>query len=253
MVPTQFNAIFSLSDEVRSGYQCSNFRTLISNAAPLPQKTKERIIDYFGEDRLHECYGSTEGGIVCSLKPVDQLRKIKCVGNPFPCTEVRIFNEQGGQVVNGEIGELYSRSPFLFGGYWGKPEETNNSLRKGWFSAGDMAMYDEEGYIYLVDRKKDMIISGGVNIFPRDIEEVLHAHADILEAAVIGVEDDYWGEKVKAFVVLRKGETIEAEALKEYCDGKLAAYKIPKEYEFIDALPRNAAGKVLRRALRPEN
>lgn len=253
MVPTHFNAIFSLSDEVRSGYQFSNFRTLISNAAPLPQKTKERIIDYFGEDRLHECYGSTEGGIVCSLKPVDQLRKIKCVGNPFPCTEVRIFNEQGGQVVSGEIGELYSRSPFLFGGYWGKPEETNNSLRKGWFSAGDMAMYDEEGYIYLVDRKKDMIISGGVNIFPRDIEEVLHAHADILEAAVIGVEDDYWGEKVKAFVVLRKGETIEAEALNEYCDGKLAAYKIPKEYEFIDALPRNAAGKVLRRALRPEN
>ncbi len=130
------------------------------------------------------------------------------------------------------------------------PEETNTSLKDGWFSAGDMARFDEEGYVYLVDRKTDLIISGGVNIFPRDIEEVLHAHPEVLEAAAVGVEDAYWGEKVKAFVVTRSDAKLTEKILSSYCDGKLAAYKIPKEFVFIDALPRNAAGKVLRRSLR---
>jgi long-chain acyl-CoA synthetase len=250
MVPTHFNAIFALPDNVLTKYSFPEFRTLISNAAPLPQATKERIVGYFGDGRLHECYGSTEGGIVCSLRPVDQLRKVKCVGKPFPCTEVKIVDKEGSDVEVGEIGELFSRSPYLFSGYWQKPEETQGAVKNGWFSAGDMAMYDDEGYIYLVDRMKDMIISGGVNIYPRDIEEVLHTHPDVAEAAVIGVADDYWGEKVKAYVVARDTQVLTDEILLTHCEGKLASYKMPKEFSFIDALPRNAAGKVLRRALR---
>ena len=250
MVPTHFNALFALPESVRNQFSFPNLRTIMSNAAPLPQTTKERIVEYFGDGLLHELYGSTEGGIVCNLRPVDQLRKVKCVGRPFPCTHVKLLDENGDETPEGEVGELFSRSPFLFNGYWQKPEATNEAYRDGWFSAGDLAKFDEEGYIYLVDRKTDLIISGGVNIYPRDIEEVLHSHKAVAEAAVIGVADDYWGEKVKAFVVLREGQQLTTEELINHCEGKLASYKHPKEFSFIDALPRNAAGKVLRRELR---
>ena len=249
MVPTHFNAIFALGESTLSQYQFPSLRTLISNAAPLPQSSKEKIVGYFGQGILFECYGSTEGAIA-NLRPADQLRKTKCVGKPFPCTQVRLLDENGKEVERGEIGELYSRSPFLFSGYWGKDEATKNSLRRGWFSAGDMAMQDDEGYLYIVDRKNDMIISGGVNIYPRDIEEVLHSHEDIIEAAVVGVPDDYWGEKILAVIVCKDEMILNDEKLDEYCRQHLADYKVPKEYKEIEQLPRNAAGKVLRRELK---
>ncbi|MEQ8388070.1 MAG: AMP-binding protein [Alphaproteobacteria bacterium] len=250
MVPTHFNAIFALGAKTLGQYQAPSLHTIISNAAPLPQATKEKIVDHFGEGRLHETYGSTEGGIVTNLRPPDQLRKTRCVGQPFPCTFVKLLDEAGQEVPDGEVGELHSYSPFLFNGYWGMPEATADSLKEGWLSVGDMARKDEEGYYYIVDRKKDVIISGGVNIYPREIEEVLHTHPAVAEAAVIGIEDDYWGEAAKAIVSLRAGEAATADEIIDFCRTSLAGYKIPKIVSFTEALPRNAAGKVLKRDLR---
>jgi long-chain acyl-CoA synthetase len=250
MVPTHFHSIFALEKPVLDRYRREALRTIISNAAPLPQATKEKIVDFFGPDLLHETYGSTESGIVCNLRPQDQLRKVKCVGLPFPNTEVRVLDDAGNEVAPNAVGELFSRSPYHYNGYWGREEETRAAFRGDWFSAGDMAVRDEEGYIYLVDRKKDMVISGGINVYPREIEEVLFTHPAVAEAAVIGIPDDHWGEVLKAFVVVRRGASPDAEELLAHCRATLAGYKIPKAVEFIGALPRNTAGKVLKTELR---
>ncbi|HKJ09885.1 MAG TPA: AMP-binding protein [Gammaproteobacteria bacterium] len=250
MVPTHFQAVFALDEGVLNGHRTPALRTIVSNAAPLAQATKERIVGYFGEGILHETYGSTEAGIVCNLRPEDQLRKQQCVGLPFPCTEVRLLGDDGLDVAPGEVGELYSRSPYLFNGYWGRPEATAAALREGWLTVGDLARRDEEGYLYIVDRKKDMIISGGVNVYPREIEEWLLRHSAVAEAAVIGVPDEYWGEAVQACVVRRPGAKVTAGQLMAHCEGHLARYKLPRAIAFVDALPRNAAGKVLKRQMR---
>jgi long-chain acyl-CoA synthetase len=250
MVPTHFAALFGLGEETLLRYDTGTLRTLISNAAPLSQVMKERIVAHFGEGVLFEIYGSTEAGIVSSLHPADQLRKEQCVGVPFPCTTVRLLDEQGEDVAPGEVGELYSRSPYLFNGYWKQPEQTAACFRDGFFSAGDLARQDDEGYIYLVDRKKDMIVSGGVNIYPREIEEVLARHPDVGEVAVFGVPDDFWGEAVHAAVVLLPGQSASEEALLDYCAEYLSNYKRPKAIDFVVSLPKNATGKILRRDLR---
>jgi long-chain acyl-CoA synthetase len=248
MVPTHFNAIFGLPQAIQDRVRRSSLKTVISNAAPLPQPTKERIVDLFGAGLLHETYGSTEGGIVTNLRPEHQLRKQRCVGLPFPMTEIRLLGEDGAVVGQGEVGELFSRSPYLFNGYWGRSLDDLPSLRDGFVSAGDLARMDDEGFIYIVDRKTDMIISGGINIYPREVEEVLAAHPAVVEAAVVGVPDDYWGEAVLAFVVA--GRAVDAETLVAYCAERLARYKAPKRILFIDALPRNTGAKVNKRALR---
>jgi long-chain acyl-CoA synthetase len=250
LVPTHFHAIFGLEQQILARYQRGTLRTIISNAAPLAQATKERIVDFFGDGLLHETYGSTESGIVCNLRPQDQLRKVKCVGQPFPNTEVRVLDDEGREVGPDTVGELFSRSPYHYNGYWGRAEETRASFRGDWFSAGDMAVRDDEGYIYLVDRKKDLVISGGINVYPREIEEVLFAHPSVADAAVIGIPDDYWGEVLKAFVVLRRDARPSADELLAHCRASLAGYKIPKTVEFMDMLPRNTAGKVLKTTLR---
>ncbi len=253
MVPTHYHAILAMEDSILERYRAHHLTSLISNAAALPQATKERVIAQFGEGMLHETYGSTEAGIVTNIRPADQLRKIQCVGHPFPCTRVRLLDGEGGEVPQGEVGELYSNSPYLFNGYWEKPEETAAIVRDGWVTAGDMARRDEEGYIFLVDRKKDMIISGGVNIYPREIEEVLIRHPAIAECAVVGIEDSYWGEKVKAFLVAAGEEMPEAEEIIAFGKESLAPHKVPKEIAYIDALPRNPAGKILKRTLREQS
>ena len=250
MVPTHFHALFALGERLPDRSSIRTLKTIISNAAPLPQATKERIVDYFGPGMLHETYGSTEGGIVTNLRPADQLIKLGCVGHPFPCTEVRIVNSDGHETVAGEVGDLLSRSPYLFNGYWQRPAETAAAIRDGWLTVGDLARRDEDGYIYLVDRKDDMIISGGMNIYPREIEEVLHTHPCVAEAAVIGVPDEYWGQRVCGFIVVRAGASVNEAELIDYCRNKLAGYKIPRMITTIAALPRNAAGKILKTALR---
>ena len=250
MVPTLFNAIFALEQPLLDRYRGSPLRALMSNAAPLPQRTKEVIIDYFGEGLLHEMYGSTEGGIVTSLRPKDQLRKAQCVGHPFTMNEVKLLDEAGQPVVRGQVGELFNKSPCLFLGYWNNPEATGAAMRDGWFSAGDLAWEDEDGCYYIVDRKKDMYISGGVNVFPREVEEFLFRLPGVADAAVVGVPDAYWGETGKAFLVMRPGEAIAPDDVFAACKQGLAGFKVPRHVTFVDSLPRNAAGKVLKTDLR---
>ena len=250
MVPTLFNAIFNLEQPILDRWRKMSLKGLVSNAAPLPQRTKEVITDYFGEGLLHECYGSTEGGIVCNLRPADQLRKQQCVGHPFMMNAVKLLDDAGQPTRPGEVGELYNNSPCLFLGYWNNPEATQTSMRDGWFSAGDLAWQDEDGCYYIVDRKKDMYISGGVNVFPREVEELLFRLPGVADASVVGVPDEYWGEAGKAFLVMRPGATIEPDAVLAACKQSLAGYKVPRHVAFIDGLPRNAAGKVLKTELR---
>ncbi|MXW90371.1 MAG: AMP-binding protein [Rhodospirillaceae bacterium] len=250
-VPTHFHSVFALERPVLERYRAfERLKAIVSNAAPLAQATKERIVDYFGEGVLHETYGSTEAGIVTNLRPADQLVKQRCVGLPFVASHVRLLDDDGREVAPGEVGELFSNSPYIFNGYWGKPEETAACFRGDWFSAGDMATRDEEGFVYLVDRKKDMVISGGINIYPREIEEILFRHPGVADVAVIGVPNEKWGEELKGFVVPQPGAAPEARALETFCREHLSPYKVPKTFEFTGALPRNAAGKVLKRKLR---
>jgi long-chain acyl-CoA synthetase len=227
-----------------------SLRAVISNAAPLPQAMKEKIVEFFGDGLLHETYGSTEASIVSNLRPPDQLRKQQCVGQPFPYTLVELRDDDGNEVGADEVGELFSRSPYLFDGYWQRPEETEAAYHDGWVTVGDMARRDDEGHLYIVDRKKDMVISGGVNIYPREIEEILFAHPQIADVAVIGVPDDKWGERLKAFVVKGKDADLDQDAVIAYCEGRISSMKTPKEVAFIDLLPRNAGGKVLKTDLR---
>jgi len=252
MVPTHFQSIFGLPEpflDLNRG-RATRLRTIISNAAALPQAMKERIVDYWGAGRLHETYGSTEAGIVTNLRPRYQLTSRQSVGPAFALNELRLIDDSGNDVPRGEVGELYSRSPYIFEGYWGQEEETAAAMRDGWVSAGDLARQDEEGFVYIVDRKKDMVISGGLNVYPREIEEVLHQHPAVREAAVVGIPDEFFGEALRAFVVLHSGESVDASTLESHCRNVLAGYKIPKSLRFVNELPRNAGGKVLKTTLR---
>ena len=251
LVPTLFHAMFGLEQSILDANRGAEMKSIISNAAPLPQATKEQIVDYYGEGKLFECYGSTEAGVVTNLRPQDQLRKLQCVGLPFASTDVELRDNEGKQVGPDEVGELFARGPSLFNGYWKRPAETDAAFHGDWVTVGDLAKKDEEGYLYIVDRKKDMIISGGINIYPREIEEVLHGHPSLADVAVIGVPDEKWGERLKAYLVKKPGAPdLAAEELESFLDGKVARYKIPRELTYIDNLPRNANGKVLKTELK---
>ncbi|MGI9485923.1 MAG: class I adenylate-forming enzyme family protein [Geminicoccaceae bacterium] len=249
VVPTQLHGLFDLPERDLARLSEHNFRSIICNAAPLPEETKHKALEHFGDGCLHETYGSTEAGVVTNLYPDEMRRKQNCAGRPIAGQHVRLLGEDGAPVAASEIGELFSNGPTLFNGYLNKPEETAASFRDGWFSAGDLAREDEEGFIHIMDRKKDMILSGGVNIYPRDIEEVLYTLPGIAEAAVVGVPDRRWGEAVCAF--LRPVDTPpEEQAVLAACRAGLAPHKVPKTIRFVEEIPRNAAGKVLKRALR---
>lgn len=250
MVPTHLHAILQLNKDFLSNNRPTSLKSLISNAAPLPQSVKERIIDLWGKDILHETYGSTEVGIACNLQPKDQLRKTSCVGLSLPNCANKILNEEGFEVAPNEVGELYTNSPFIFNGYWRDGKVVSPILNEGWFSAGDLAKKDEEGFIYIVGRKTDLVISGGINIYPRQIEETLHRHPGISEAAVIGVPDDQWGEKLRAFIVTYDGQDINSDELTKFCKLELSSFKIPKDFVLVDYLPRNPSGKILKRLLK---
>ncbi len=251
MVPTYFHRMFALEPALLSKYQPKTLKAIISGAAPLLQDTKETIVEYFGDGLLYETYGSTEGGFVTDLRPADQLRKERCVGLAFPNTQVRILDDAGNDVAQGCVGEVHGLSTMHFNGYWGMPDATAACLNGPWLAVGDMGRFDEEGYLYLVERKKDVIISGGVNVYPREIEEVLQSHPAMLEVAVIGVEDAEWGEAVKAVVVL--GDGVSEDELLSYCRERLAKYKLPKHFARVEALPRNSAGKVSKEQLRTQD
>lgn len=250
MVPTHFQMIFELPADVTDPYRLPPIKTIISNAAPLSQAMKEKIIPWFGEGILHEIYASTEAGLVCNMRPAWHLAKARCVGTPIPHVSVEVRREDGSVCDVEEIGELFSRSPMHFNGYWHRDEETASAIQGDWVSVGDMAKRDADGFLYIVDRKKDMVISGGVNIYPREIEEVLVRHPAIAEVSVVGIPDERWGETLKAFAALKPGASLEPEDLAAFCEGKVTAYKIPRLLQIVEALPRNANGKVLKRDLR---
>jgi len=249
MVPTHFAALFAAGERARR-YDVSSLKAVISGTAPLAQSMKAEIIARFGEGRLFERYGTTETNIACALRPADQLRKIACVGQPLPATHLKVLDNEGNDCPTGEVGELAVASPYLFSGYLNLPEATEKSMQGDWFVTGDLARIDEEGYVYLVDRKNDMIISGGENVYPREVEEVLLSHPAVAECAAAGLPHAYWGEQVTAWVVIRGNLNIDSEALISHCRERLSPYKVPKEIRQVAALPRNSMGKILRRQLR---
>jgi fatty-acyl-CoA synthase len=225
-------------------------RFCISGGAPHPLAVMEAVAARgFG---FLQGYGLTETSPGGTLMPVDDWRrKLATAGKPFLHVELRVVDENGERCAPNEIGEVQFRGPNVFAGYWQRPDATGEAFTDdGWFRTGDLGRLDDEGFLMLVDRKKDMVITGGENVYSAEVEDVLFAHAAVAEAAIIGVPDPKWGEAVFAVVVLRPGMRVSADALGEHCRARLAKYKTPKGYAFIDALPRNAAGKVLKRELR---
>ncbi len=252
MVPTMFAAIFDLPDARRERGR-GVIRTILSNASALPEHLKHRILEQWPGVRLFEIYGSTEAGTVSSLRPEDQRRKQRCVGLPLALTDVRLLDDDGEEVADGETGQLYAASPYLFSGYYNNRIATEAVTRDGYVSSGDLARRDAEGYLYIVGRVSDVIISGGVNVYPREVEELLAEHPTVREAAVFSVPDARWGEAVHAVLVLSPGMTSPStEELLEHCRRGLAPAKIPKSFAFRDELPRTGTGKVVKRVLREE-
>lgn len=237
-----------------SDYDTSTLRVALSGAAVLPvevlEKTLKAIPSLIG---VYNIFGMTETtAAVVMLHPEDALQKKGSVGQRMINSEARIVDDDDKDVPVGEVGEIIYKGPTVLKEYYKNPEGTAEAMKGGWFHSGDLVREDEEGFIYVVDRKKDMIISGAENIYPAEVEEVLFTHPKILEAAVIGVPDPKWGENVKAFVVTKEGENLTQEEVIDHCKRYLASYKKPKTVEFLDELPRNAAGKVLKTELRKD-
>ncbi|HEY7181296.1 MAG TPA: long-chain fatty acid--CoA ligase [Blastocatellia bacterium] len=228
-----------------------NVRRFNSGSAPLPLEVIERFEKMSGA-MLYEGYGLTEASPTTHSTPTLAKRKIGSVGLPFPSTECKIVDLETGERILpvGEAGELCVRGPQVMKGYWNRPDETAIALRDGWLYTGDVARMDEDGFFYIVQRKKDMIIVSGFNVYPNEVEEVIFTHPAVLEAAVIGVPDSYRGEAVKAFITLRPGASATAEEVIAFCGASLAKYKVPTLVEFLPSLPKSAVGKVLRRELR---
>ncbi|MDY0322911.1 MAG: long-chain fatty acid--CoA ligase [Candidatus Carbobacillus sp.] len=233
-------------------YDLTSIDACISGSAPLPLEV-QRQFESLTKGRIVEGYGLSETSPVTHANPMYDFRKNGSIGLPWPDTDAMIVDvETGGPAPIGQSGEVAIRGPQVMKGYWRKPEETAKVFMDGWFLTGDIGKMDEDGFFYIVDRKKDMIIAGGYNIYPREVEEVLFAHPAIQEAAVVGVPDPYRGETVKAYIVLKPGHTVTEKELDAYARSKLAAYKIPRIYEFRKELPKTTVGKVLRRVLADE-
>jgi long-chain acyl-CoA synthetase len=250
-VPTMINAVINhpKAEKLELGKKLGLFN---SGGGPMPleliEQTKDMGINY------GEGWGMTETTSLGMANPLLGLKKAGSIGIPFPDTDVRIVDLAEGteEVPKGEPGELIVKSPLVMKEYWNNPEETAGQLRDGWIFTGDIAAQDEDDYFAIVDRKKDMIIAGGYNIYPREIDEVLYQHPKIQDAVAVGIPDEYRGETVKAFIVPRQGETLTEEEVSEFCKKKLAAYKRPKIVEFRKELPKSAVGKILRKVLRDE-
>jgi long-chain acyl-CoA synthetase len=234
-------------------YDLSSIRYCISGSAPMPTAVMERFRSLTGA-HIVEGYGLTEASPVTHLNPLEGVRKPGSIGLPFPDTDAAIVDMEVGTipVPPGKVGELVIRGPQVMQGYWKRPDETASVLRNGWLYTGDIATMDEEGYFFIVDRKKDLIISGGYNVYPREIDEVLHDHPAVKEAVTVGVQHATRGEIIKAYIVLKEGYSATKTDIIAFCREKLANYKVPKQVEFRDELPKTLVGKVLRRAIREE-
>ena len=247
-VPTMYVALNSHPKV--SEYDLRSIKLCNSGAAPLPLEVQQTFAELTGA-KLSEGYGLSEAPTATHANPVVGMRKTGTIGVPLPDVEAKIMDAETGEkeLPVGEVGELVIRAPQVMKGYWNRPEETEMALRKGWLYTGDLATMDEDGFFSIVDRKKEMIIAGGFNIYPREVEEVLYEHPKIKEAVCFGVPDPYRGQTVKVCIVLREGETVTPDEITEFCQPRLARYKMPKLVEFRDGLPKTLIGKVLRRVL----
>ncbi len=250
-VPTLINALVNHPKAAELDL-AKKLKLLNSGAAPMPVELIEQIKDmgiFFSEG-----YGLSESTSLGISNPILGLKKVGSIGIPFPDNDVRLVDIETGEkdVSRGQPGEIIMKGPLIMQGYWNNPQETAGQLKDGWLYTGDIAIQDEDGYLFIVDRKKDMIIAGGFNVYPREIDEVLFQHPKVQEAVSVGVADPYRGETVKAYVVLKPGERATEEEIIAFCKEKLAAYKIPKKVEFRASLPKSAIGKVLRKVLREE-
>jgi long-chain acyl-CoA synthetase len=251
MVPTMITRILELPEEVKAKYDISSLTSLGCSSAPLLTKTKETALDFFKNVRFSEGYGSTETGALTTLRHKDQMHKIRSIGQPNPGIEIKLLDDDGNVITKPQQqGILWAKARSAFIGYYKDPEKTAESIDGEWSTAGDVAYFDEEGYYYLADRKHDMIISGGENIYPAEIEEVITQLPEVSEVAVIGVPNEEWGEEVKSLVIVKEGKTITAQEILDYCKQNLAGYKRPRTVELVDDFPRTATGKVLKRILR---
>ena len=250
-VPTMYIAIINYPH--LKGYDLTSLRSCISGAASLPLEIQKKFEELTG-CRLLEGYGLSEASPVTHINPIYGEGRSGSIGIPIPSTLAKIVGMENPDedMAIGEVGQLAIKGPQVMQGYLNQPEETAEVLRDGWLLTGDLARMDEDGFFYIVDRQKEMIISGGYNIYPREVEEVLYAHGKIMEAAVVGLPDPYRGEIVKAYVVLKEGESMTEEEVIDYCKGKLARYKVPRSAEFRAELPKSLVGKVMKRLLLEE-
>jgi long-chain acyl-CoA synthetase len=250
-IPALFVALNSYHDIDK--VDLTAIKAVFSGAAPLPVEVMEKFEARTGA-RIAEAYGMTEASSVTHVNPLKGQRKFGSIGVPIIGTDAKIVDTEDPtrELPQGEVGELMVKGPQVMQGYWNAPDETAHTLIDGWVRTGDVARMDEEGYFYIVDRKKDMILSAGYNVYPREVEEVLYQHPKVLEAAVIGLPDDMRGEKITAYLVLKPGETATAAEIRAFCRERLAQYKQPRTIVFRDNLPKALTGKILRRQLREE-
>jgi long-chain acyl-CoA synthetase len=230
----------------------SSVRIAVSGAAPLPGAVLEEFEKRFGVP-IWEGYGLTETAPGVTSNAMGEHPKPNSIGRPLPEVQIRLVDEHGEEVEEGDPGEIVVRGPNVFGGYWRQEAETSKAIRDGWFHTGDVAYADENGYLYLVDRKKDLIIVSGFNVYPREVEEVLFRHPKVADAAVIGIPHPYTGEAVKAMIVLKPGERATEEEIVDFCKRSIARFKCPATVEFVTELPHTQTGKVLKRALRDQD
>jgi long-chain acyl-CoA synthetase len=258
LVPTMINFLINHPDIAK--HDLSSLRRITYGASPMPVELLKRAMKVFPGVEFFQGYGQSESSpLLTTLMPEDHVtegpeqitRRLASCGRPVIGVEVEVVDENDRRVKSGEVGEVVARGPNVMMGYWKRPEETAATLRGGWLRTGDMATIDEDGYIYLVDRKKDMIISGGENVYSTEVENVIYQHPAAREAAVIGVPDDKWGEAVKAIVTLKDGASLTESELIEFCASRLADYKVPKSVEIREGeLPKSGAGKILKKELR---
>ncbi|WP_137893003.1 AMP-binding protein [Ramlibacter sp. 2FC] len=255
LVPTHYIMMLGLPADTKAKYDVSAVEKLMISSAPARKDTKLAIMEFFRNGKLYELYGSTEAGWVTLLRPHEQFDRLGSVGREWAGSgAIRLLDPEGREVPDGEVGELFSRTPYVFDGYWKNPEKTSEALRGDWCSVGDMARRDADGYIHLVDRKSNMIISGGENVYPSEVEGVIGAHPKVKDVAVLGLPHEKWGEAVHAVVVLHAGLQAQEEEILDWCRSRMAGYKRPQSVRFIadEAMPRTATGKILHRVLREQ-
>ena len=250
--PTPVRRAVDLPEEIRNKYDCSSLTCLIANAAPWAFELKKKYVERIDDKSLFEVYGSTELGVNTILLPDEQMRKPGSCGRPVPGVDIKLFDDDGNEVTEPmQPGELFVLSDATFATYYKDPDKYEKGKRPdGYMSVGDIAYRDDEGFYYICDRKNDMIISGGVNIYPAEIEAVLIAHPDIADAAVFGIPDDEWGEAVHAVITTYDGGDVDHAALESFCREHLAGYKVPRSHVVMQEIPRSASGKILKRELR---